>query len=87
MARQPAKLVGAAGTPTRYIKDMAVGETAYTTPQAYVAEKQGAVRTGRFFIEDTYPISAEKDGAMDVKVIRTTTGYEVDFTESEAVAI
>ena len=82
MARQPAFLT-TSDTPTRTLKDMAVGEIGYTTANAYATEQAGP--TTKYFVEDTFPVSPNRDGNMDVKVKRLQTGYELDFSESEAI--
>jgi hypothetical protein len=84
MARQPATRVGEEDAPVRRIADMQVGETAWTSPLAYISEKNGRIPTGRYFVEDQYTISMAKDGSNDMKITRLQTGFEVDLSESEA---
>lgn len=84
MARQPAFLV-TTPTPTKMLKDMAVGEIGYTTSNAYVVQDNGNVTN--YFVEDTFPVSPIKDGNIDVKVRRLQNGYELDFSESSSVGV
>ena len=86
MAKKPAFLV-TQPTPTKTLADMTIGELGYTTPNAYIVEDDVPAQAKNYFVEDTLPVSPVKDGNMDVKVRRVQQGYELDFSESEAVGV
>jgi hypothetical protein len=86
MAKQPAYLITQA-TPTKTLKDMAVGEIGYTTANAYIVETDDKDKTTKYFIEDSFPVIPTKDGNIDVKVKRVQSGYELDFSESESIGV
>ena len=84
--KQPAFLI-TQSTPTKTIKDMAIGEIGYTSANAYIVETDDKDKTTRYFVEDSMPVSTNKDGNIDVKIKKVANGYELDFSESESIGV
>lgn len=59
----------------REIKDMSLGEVAYTVPWGMYADHDGVL-----WLHGGYSISDSPGGTVQMKVMRTADGYKVDIT-------